>query len=52
MAGAVVAEHPTYVSDAARILDTLAPVARAHSGDADEYGLAVLNWFALRELPN
>lgn len=51
-ASAVIAEHPTYARDAQRILETLAPLARAHPAEAAEYGLALLDWFALRGHPN
>ena len=51
-ASAVVAEHPTYVRDAERILEWLEPIARAHPAGAAEYGVALLDWFALSELPN
>jgi hypothetical protein len=51
-ASAVFADHATYVQDAERILASLEPIARAHLTDAAEYGMALLNWFALRELPN
>lgn len=51
-ASAVVAEHPTYVRDAERILECLRPIARAHPADAGEYGVALLDWFALSEHPN
>ena len=51
-ASAVVAPDATYAVDAQRILDALAPIARAHLDDAAEYGMALLDWFALRALPN
>jgi hypothetical protein len=51
-ASAVVAPDATYAADAERILDLLAPIARAHLNDAAEYGMALLDWFALRALPN
>ncbi len=51
-ASAVVADHATYVRDAERILASLEPIAHAHVANAAEYGMALLNWFALRELPN
>jgi hypothetical protein len=51
-AGAVVAPGATYAQDAERILVTLAPIAREHLDDVAEYGMALLDWFALRALPN
>ena len=51
-ASAVVANDANYVRDAERILTSLAPMAREHVADAAEYGVALLDWFALRELPN
>jgi uncharacterized protein YyaL (SSP411 family) len=51
-ASAVVAEHPSYAGDAERILEWLQPIARAHSAGAAEYGMALLDWLALSELPN
>jgi hypothetical protein len=51
-AAAVVATDANYARDAERILGTLAPIARAHLDDVAEYGLALVDWFALRALPN
>ena len=51
-ASAVGANHPLYVRDAERILTWLEPLARAHSAEAADYGMALLDWFALSEHPN
>jgi hypothetical protein len=51
-ASAVVAPDARYAFDAEHILTALAPIARAHLDDVAEYGLALLDWFALRALPN
>jgi uncharacterized protein YyaL (SSP411 family) len=51
-ASAVVADHPSYVRDAERILTWLEPIARAHPVEAADYGMALLDWFALSEHPN
>ena len=51
-ASAVVAPGAAYALDAERILTALAPIARAHLDDVAEYGMALLDWFALRALPN
>lgn len=51
-ASAVVAPDAIYEVDAERILGSLAPIARAHLDDVAEYGMALLDWFALRALPN
>jgi uncharacterized protein YyaL (SSP411 family) len=51
-ASAVVADHPSYVRDAERILTWLEPIARAHPVEAADYGMALLEWFALSEHPN
>jgi uncharacterized protein YyaL (SSP411 family) len=51
-AAAVVSDHQTYLGDAERMLASLEPMARAHLADVAEYGLALLDWFALSELPN
>jgi len=51
-ASAVVAPGVAYARDAERILATLAPIARQHLDDVAEYGMALLDWFALRALPN
>lgn len=42
----------SYASDAERLLTSLAAMFRDHPADAAEYGVALLDWFALRELPN
>lgn len=52
LASAVVARDTTYARDAERILTWLAPLARDHADDAAEYGVALLEWFALSEHPN
>jgi uncharacterized protein YyaL (SSP411 family) len=49
---AVIASHATYARDVERILSWLEPIARAHGADVAEYGMALLDWFALRALPN
>ena len=51
-ASAVVAPDATYALDAERILTELAPIARTHLDDVAEYGMALLDWFSLRALPN
>ena len=51
-ASAVVAPGATYAADAERILTTLEPIARTHPDAVAEYGMALLDWFALRALPN
>jgi uncharacterized protein YyaL (SSP411 family) len=51
-ASAVVAPDATYALDAERILAALAPTARAHLDDVAEFGMALLDWFSLRALPN
>ena len=51
-ASAVVAHDASYARDAERILASLAPIAHQHLTSAPEYGMALLNWFALRALPN
>jgi len=51
-ASAVVAPDATYALDAERILTELAPIARTHLDDLAEYGMALLDWFSLRALPN
>lgn len=51
-AHAVVAEVQTYAADAACILTSLAERYRAHPDAADEYGVARLDGFTLRVLPN
>jgi uncharacterized protein YyaL (SSP411 family) len=51
-ASAVLVPSVSYVQDAERILATLAPIAREHPDDVAEYGMAMLDWFALRALPN
>jgi hypothetical protein len=51
-ASAVVAPDATYALDAERILTALAPIARTNLDDAAEYGMALLDWFSLRALPN
>jgi len=51
-ASAVVAPDATYALDAERILSALAPIARTHLDDVGEYGMALLDWFSLRALPN
>jgi uncharacterized protein YyaL (SSP411 family) len=51
-ASAVVAPHASYADDAARIVASLEPVAREHVSEIAEYGMALADWFALRELPN
>jgi hypothetical protein len=51
-ASVVVAPGVSYAQDAERILATRVPVAREHPDDLAEYGLALLDWFALRALPN
>ena len=52
MASAVVARDSAYEHDAESILRLLTPIARQHSADAAEYGVALLEWFALAEHPN
>jgi len=52
IASAVVAPNATYAFDAERVLAALAPIARAHLDDVAEYGMALLDWFSLRALPN
>jgi len=49
---AVVATSPAYEADAARILDRLAPTYRDAPAAAADYGLALLEWFALNARPN
>ncbi len=51
-ASAVVAVSPTYHEDAARMLAVLEPRYRDHPASAADYGLALLEWFALGQLPN
>jgi hypothetical protein len=51
-ASAVIAPGASYAFDAEQILTVLAPIARAHLDDVAEYGMALLDWFALRSLPN
>ena len=51
-ASAVVAPHASYVDDAARILAALEPIARGHVSEIADYGMALVDWFALRALPN
>jgi uncharacterized protein YyaL (SSP411 family) len=51
-ASAVVAPYARYAADAERILEALAPIARTHLDDVAEYGMALLDWFALGALPN
>ena len=51
-ASAVVAPGASYEVDAERILAALAPIARSHLDDVAEYGMALVDWFALRTLPN
>jgi len=51
-AAAVVAPDANYARDAERILVALEPIARAHLGEVAEYGMALVDWFALRTLPN
>lgn len=47
-----VAPHAAYVDDAARILAGLEPIAHENIADVAEYGMALVDWFALREIPN
>jgi hypothetical protein len=49
---AVVAESPSYARDAARTLDRLALLYRGEPSAAADYGLALLEWFALNARPN
>ncbi len=49
---AVVATSPSYETDAARILDRLAATYRDAPGAAADYGLALLEWFALNAHTN
>jgi uncharacterized protein YyaL (SSP411 family) len=49
---AVVATSPSYQVDAARILRKLATTYRGAPAAAAEYGLALLEWFALTARPN
>jgi hypothetical protein len=49
---AVIATGSSYVDDARRILHRLGPIAREHTADAAEYGVALLDWFALNDHPN
>ena len=51
-ASAVIAPGAAYALDAERILTALAPIARTHLDAVAEYGMALLDWFALRALPN
>ncbi len=51
-AAAVVAPDASYARDAERILAALEPIAREHLDDVAEYGMALVDWFALRTLPN
>ena len=51
-ASAVVAPEAGYAVDAGKILTALQPIARTHLDDVAEYGMALLDWFALRALPN
>jgi hypothetical protein len=51
-ASAVIAPDASYACDAEQILTALGPIARAHLDDVAEYGMALLDWFALRALPN
>jgi hypothetical protein len=51
-AAAVVAPGSNYRGDAARIITALEPIARTHLDDIAEYGMALVHWFALGELPN
>ena len=51
-ASAVVAPDANYAEDAERILTAIEPIAREHVSDVDEYGMALVEWFALRQLPN
>lgn len=49
---AVVAASPSYEADTARILDKLAATYRDSPAAAADYGLALLEWFALNAHPN
>ena len=51
-ASAAIAPGARYELDAEQILTALAPIARSHLDDVAEYGMALLDWFALRALPN
>lgn len=51
-AAVVIAPDARYELDAEQILTALAPIARSHRDDLAEYGMALLDWFALRALPN
>lgn len=51
-ASAIVAGHATYLRDAERTLAALHPIYRDHPADAAEYGVALLDWFALSGHPN
>ena len=52
MERAVVATSPSYEADAARILDRLSAMYRDAPAAAADYGLALLEWFALTARPN
>jgi hypothetical protein len=51
-ASAVIAPDSRYELDATQILAALEPIARSHLDDVAEYGMALLDWFALRAIPN
>ena len=51
-AAAIVASHATYDRDAERTLESLAPIYRDHESSAAVYGLALLDSFSLKDLPN
>lgn len=51
-ASAVIAVAPTYLEDAALALASLEPRYRDEPAAAADYGLALLDWFALGQLPN
>jgi hypothetical protein len=49
---AVIADRVSYERDAERMLTWLVPRSREHDAFLDEYGLALLEWFALSAHPN
>ncbi len=51
-ASAVVAPNAAYDADAARAVRVLASSYRAHPESAAEFGVALVNWFALNPHPN
>ena len=51
-AGAIVVRQATYREDAERTLESLAPIHRGYPGSAADYGIALLDCFALTAHPH